>query len=102
MRVVVSERAKQNRNRIALHILRKFGKIAFVEFGDEYKKVKRFIAVHPEGCPIDEDLSDANHKYHFTFINGLSKLVYRIVDDSYVFIADMWDVRREPPAEIKI
>ena len=102
MRVVVSERAKRNRNQIAQYILRKFGKIAFLEFGDEYKKVKRVIADYPDSCPIDEDLSDANYKYHYTFINGLSKLVYRVVDDSYVFVADMWDVRREPPTEIKI
>lgn len=102
MRVVVSERAKRNRNQIAQHIMRKFGQIAFVAFGDEYKKVKRTIADYPESCPVDENLSDSTYTYRYTFINGLSKLLYRIVDDSYVFIVDMWDVRKEPPTEVKI
>lgn len=102
MRVVVSERAKRNRNQIAQHIMRKFGRIAFVEFCDEYHKVKRTIAAYPESCPVDENLSNSTYTYHYTFINGLSKLLYRIVDDSFVFIVDMWDVRREPPAEIKL
>jgi len=102
MRIVVSERAKRNRDKIAHYIMRQFGKITFMEFCEAYKNTKRTIANHPESCPIDYDLSDGNHEYRFTFINGLSKLVYRIVDDEYIFIVDMWDVRLEPPSMIKL
>lgn len=101
MRIVVSERAKRSREKIAHYIMLQFGKITFMEFCEAYKQTKRTIANLPKSFPVDYDLSDGKYEYHFTFINGLSKMVYRIVDDEYIFIADMWDVRQEPPSMIQ-
>ena len=101
MKVVVSERAKQNRNRIARYILREFGEVTLQEFRKEYKDTKRFLENHPEGGQEELNLSNDERTYHYTIINGLTKLVYRI-EGEVVFIVDMWDTRREPPVVLTL
>jgi plasmid stabilization system protein ParE len=102
MKVVVSERAKRNRNQIAGYILRTFGEKTLLEFRDAYKKTKEYIAKYPTGCEVEENLSDKERTYRFTSINGLTKLVYRIDEDKeVVYIVDMWDVRKEPPISVE-
>lgn len=100
MIVRVSERAKYNRNQIVSYILRQFGEQAVLDFRKAYKETKRFLAEHPKSSPKEENLSTEKYSYHFTFINGLTKVVYR-VDGEVVYLVDMWDVRREPPQEIR-
>ena len=101
MKVVVSERAKYNREQIARYILRDFGERALLDFREAYKETKRYITLHPEGCQIEEHLSNEQYTYHFTNINGLSKLLYRI-DGEMIYIVDMWDVRQEPPTIVRL
>ena len=101
MKVVVSERAKYNREQIARYILRDFGVKALLDFRKAYKETKQYIARHPEGCQEEEHLSNEQYKYHFTTINGLTKLLYRI-DGEMIYIVDMWDVRKEPPTIVRL
>lgn len=99
MKVKISERAKNSRNQIVSYILRTFGERAVLDFRKTYRDTKRFLAEHPESSPKEEHLSTDEFTYHFTYINGLTKLVYR-VDGEVVYIVDMWDVRKEPPTSI--
>ena len=102
MKVAVSERAKRNRNQIAGYILRTFGRKTLLEFRDAYKRTKEYIAQHPNGCEVEENLSAEKRIYRFTSINGLTKLVYRIDEDrEVVYVVDMWDVRKEPPMSVE-
>lgn len=101
MRIVVSQRAKDNREQIARYILAKFGNKALLEFRDAYKDTKNYILQHPEGCEVEEHLSNELYTYHFTNINGLTKLLYR-VEGELIIIVDMWDVRKEPPKEVRL
>ena len=101
MKVIISERAKRNRNQIAGYILRTFGEKTLLEFRDAYKKTKEYIAKCPKGCEVEEHLSDEGRIYRFTSINSLTKLVYRVDEDKeVVYVVDMWDVRKNPPASV--
>ena len=100
MKVVVSERAKRNRNQIARYILHDFGENTLLEFRKAYRDTKRFLAEHPEGGQEELNLSN-DKKYRFTVVNGLTKLVYRI-EGEVVYVVDMWDTRREPPTILEI
>ena len=101
MKVVVTDRAKYNREQIAKYILHTFGVKALLEFRKAYQETKRFIALHPEACPKEEHLSNEQYTYHFTNINGLTKLLYRI-DGEMIYIVAMWDVRQEPPTIVRL
>lgn len=101
MRVVVSERAKYNRELIAKYIFRKFGVKALLDFRKAYYETKKYIAQHPKGCEVEENLSNEQYKYHSTNINGLTKLLYRI-DGETILIVHMWDVRQEPPKIVRL
>ena len=101
MRVVVSEQAKYDRNQIVRYILREFGEKAVLDFREAYQKAKRTIANHPESGTEVEQLSDDQHKYRFTVINGLSIMLYR-VEGEIVYVVDMWDTRRQPPKIVRL
>jgi len=101
MKVKVSERAKFNRNKIADYILREFGERALLNFRKAYKEAKRFIAEHPNGGTDAEYLSDEQHKYQYTVINGLSIMLYRVESDT-VYVVDMWDTRQQPPTIVRL
>lgn len=100
MRIVVAERAKRNRNKIAAYILGMFGQQALLNFRDAYKQTKKVISNHPEGGEIEWNLSTENTKYRFKIINGLTKMIYRVAEDT-IYIVDMWDTRSEPPSKIR-
>ena len=55
----------------------------------------------PNSGTIDWDLSTGQTLYRFFIINDLSKMVYCVKDD-VIYVVDFWDVRREPPTEIKL
>ena len=101
MKVVVSERAKRNRNQIARYILHDFGENTLLEFRKAYRDTKRFLAEHPEGGQEELNLSNDKHKYRFTVVHGLTKVVYRI-EGEVVYVVDMWDTRREPPTTLEL
>ncbi len=101
MTVKVSERAKYNRNKIADYILRKFGEKALLDFRKEYIRTKRLLAEDPGIGSEELNLSNNEHKYLYTVINGLSIMLYR-VDGDTVYIVDMWDTRQQPPTIVRL
>lgn len=101
MKVRISERAKYNRNKIADYIFRKFGEKALLNFCREYQRTKKLLAEDPGIGSEELNLSDDEHKYLFTVINGLSILLYR-VEGEIVYIVDMWDTRQQPPTVVRL
>ena len=101
MKVKVSERAKYNRNQIAAYIFRTFGEKALLDFRKAYKEAKRFIAEHPNGGTDADQLSDEQHKYQYTVINGLSIMLYRVEEET-IYVVDLWDTRKQPPTVVRL
>jgi len=101
MKVRISERAKYNRNKIADYIFCKFGEKALLDFRREYQRTKKLLAEDPGIGSEELNLSDDEHKYLFTVINGLSILLYR-VEGEIVYIVDMWDTRQQPPTVVRL
>lgn len=101
MKVKISERAKYNRNKIADYILCKFGKKALLDFREEYKRTKKLLAEDPGIGSEELNLSDDEHKYQYTVINGLSIMLYRVENET-VYIVDMWDTRQQPPTIVRL
>ena len=101
MKVKISERAKYNRNKIAEYILRKFGEKALLDFREEYKRTKKLLAEDPGIGSEELNLSDDEHKYQYTVINGLSIMLYRVENET-VYIVDMWDTRQQPPTIVRL
>lgn len=101
MKVKVSERAMYNRNKIADYILREFGQGSLLEFRKAYKETKRFISENPNGGTDADFISDKQHKYKFSVINGLSIMLYR-VEGEVVYVVDMWDTRQQPPTIVRL
>jgi plasmid stabilization system protein ParE len=101
MKVKISERAKYNRNKIADYILRKFGEKALLDFREEYKRTKKLLAEDPGIGSEELNLSDDEHKYQYTVINGLSIMLYRVENET-VYIVDMWDTRQQPPTIVRL
>ena len=101
MKVKISERAKYNRNKIADYILRKFGEKALLDFREEYKRTKKLLAEDPGIGSEELNLSDDEHKYQYTVIDGLSIMLYRVENET-VYIVDMWDTRQQPPTIVRL
>lgn len=101
MKVKISERAKYNRNKIADYILRKFGEKALLDFREEYKRTKKLLVEDPGIGSEELNLSDDEHKYQYTVINGLSIMLYRVENET-VYIVDMWDTRQQPPTIVRL
>ena len=101
MKVKISERAKYNRNKIADYILRKFGEKALLDFREEYKRTKKLLAEDPGIGSEELNLSDDEHKYQYTVINGLSIMLYRVENET-VYIVDMWDTRQQPHTIVRL
>ena len=50
---------------------------------------------YPNMGPLDDLFENRNIQYHSIVINGLSKMVYFVGDDT-IYIVAFWDTRREP------
>ena len=101
MRIVDTLQAIEGRNSVVAYIARQFGAKAVRDFRKSYKEVRKVMRQFPNSGTIDWDLSTEQTLYRFFFINDLSKMVY-CVQDNVIYVVDFWDVRREPPTEIKI
>ena len=101
MKIVDTLQAIEGRNSVVAYIARQFGTMAVRDFRKSYKEIRKVMRQFPNSGTIDWDLSTEQTLYRFFFINDLSKMVY-CVKDNVIYVVDFWDVRREPPAEIKI
>ena len=95
MKSILSDLAKQQIREIAKYIRKEFGKQRRDEFMRDIRETRRLIEQNPNISPIEPLLADLSQTYHSYVMNSLNKIIYRI-DDTTIYIADFWDVRREP------
>ena len=97
MRVKWTERATKGKQQVANYIRRKFGDDRKDQFLQQVRETTQMLKQHPEMGSIDPLFEDFPITYRSTIINGLNKMVYYIEEDEKViYIAALWDCRREP------
>ena len=92
--------AESERDKIADYIYDNFGFNAMKAFIQEIRKTTKRLRRFPDMAPKDPLFEDRNDIYRSVFINGLSKLVYR-VDGDTIYVVGFWDCRRDPIAQAK-
>ena len=95
MRVEWTEHAKEQKKQIANYIRKRFGIRYATEFKHEVDQSVKRIMLHPNIGPLDPLFDDCPIAYRSIIINGLSKMVY-FIDDDTIYIVAFWDTRREP------
>lgn len=101
MKVVVIHKAALGRNNIVRYIQREFGDLSVAKFRKEYKAAKKAIGKAPFSFQKEWNLSTDELEVRFYVINGLTKMVYTVIDDQVV-ILDIWDTRHEPPTSVSL
>ena len=100
MKVEWADHAKRQKNQIAYYIRRRFGLNSEKRFKQEVDQTIKMIMRHPNLGPIDSLFSDRPTTYRSVVVNGLSKMVYCIGDET-IYIVAFWDTRREPQQQAK-
>ncbi len=95
MRSILSEQAKQEIRQAAKYIREEFGRKRRDEFLQEIREARRHIEMNPYMWPLEPYLTELPGMYRGYVMNRINKIVYR-VDDDIIYIADFWDVRRNP------
>lgn len=99
MKVIWQTGAEKARVQIADYILRRFGYKYKEKFLQEVRQTTKMLKQHPNIGSIDPLFADRQKTYRSVIIEGLSKMVYCIEDDS-IHIAAFWDCRQEPENQI--
>ena len=97
MKVIWHQQAIEGREQIAEYIREYFGAMSKARFLQEVRRIIRMLKLSPNIGSIDPLFANRSIAYRSIIINGLSKLIYFVEGDT-VYIADFWDVRREPEA----
>lgn len=90
--------AKDSFREIARYIKMRFGRKARQNFMQEVKDMENSLKRSPNLGSIDPLFRDRTIAYRSVIVNGLSKMVYYIKDDT-IRIAAFWDTRQEPEAQ---
>lgn len=90
--------AKTSFRQIARYINMRFGRKARKNFMQEVKDMENSLKRSPNLGHIDSLFLGRPIAYRSIIINGLSKMVYYVKDDTIRIVA-FWDVRREPVAQ---
>ena len=98
MKVIWLTRAKVGRRQVATYIRREFGTKRAKRFKQEVDDTVKQLMCSPGIGQIDPLFDDRAATYRSVIINGLSKLVYR-VDNDTIHIVAFWDTRKEPTEE---
>jgi len=98
MKVIWQTRAKEGRRRVAAYIRREFGLNSMELFRQKVDQTVRMLIQSPNIGSIDPLYADRPFAYRSVIINGLSKLVYRLDDDT-IRIVGFWDCRQEPQSQ---
>lgn len=97
MRIEITDRADAQVQATAEYIKEEFGRRAEQKFKDKFREVIRLLATNPYLGPIEPLLADLPQTYRSVVVGNLSKIVYRVEDET-IHIVDFWDCRREPKA----
>lgn len=95
MRTVLSEQAKQEIRKTAKYIRKEFGKQRRDDFMKELREIRQLIESNPYIGSVEPQLAELPDVYRSYVMDRFDKIVYRI-DDDFIYIADFWDVRRDP------
>ena len=98
MRVEWSDYAEMRRDQIGDYILDSFGAKRMAKFMQEVDSAVNMLVRNPNIGSIDPLFADRSVAYRSIIINGLSKMVYRIDDDT-IYIVGFWDTRQEPAVQ---
>lgn len=98
MKVDWQSRAKIGKDQVAEYIREQFSAKRMKKFQQSVDRTVRMIMRHPEIGPIDPLFADRAMTYRSVIVDSLSKIVYR-VDDDTIHIVAFWDCRRDPAAE---
>ena len=97
MRIHWEDKAEWNLHQIEDYIFERFGPDSLEKFMDRVDQSVETILRYPNIGPVEPLLADLPQSYHSVVVGNLSKIVYR-VEDEVIYIADIWDCRREPKA----
>ena len=95
MRVEWTDYADMRRDQVADYIRGYFGAKYKNRFIKEVRKITKMLRRSPNIGSIDPLFADRSVAYRSIIINGLSKMAYRINDDT-IYIVGFWDTRQEP------
>ena len=98
MRVIWDPEARESRNQIARYIHQHFGEKSKDQFLLEVRDAVKMLKNYPSIGTIDLLFADRPLTYRSVIIGGLSKMVYFVKGD-IIYIAAIWDCRREPKAQ---
>ena len=98
MNYIWDPKAQFGRDQIADYIYERFGEKRSMKFLDDVDEAVDMIMRHPGIGTIDPLFTDRSVTYRSVVVDGLSKMVYRVEDD-VIYIAAMWDCRREPEVQ---
>jgi plasmid stabilization system protein ParE len=100
MKISWHNEAKEGRRQVAKYIRNYFGVNRAEKFSQSIKQTVQMIMRHPEIGPIDPLFADRQETYRCVIIDGLSKMVYRYIEDEKtIHIVAFWDCRRNPSSE---
>ncbi len=100
MEVVWDRGAIEGQRQVAIYIRHKFGTQHARKFIDEVDRIVGILKDNPHIGQIDPLFEERAIAYRSLIIQGLSKLVYYVEDDT-IRVAAFWDTRREPVAQAK-
>ena len=94
MKVIWDPRATMGRQQVSDYIRWRFGVRRKNRFMQQVRETTQMLKNNPNIGKIDPLFADRSIAYRSIIINGLSRMVYFIKDDT-VYIAAFWDCRRE-------
>ena len=98
MRVEWTDYADMRRDQVADYIRDYFGAKYKNRFINDVRKITKMLRRSPNIGSIDPLFADRSVAYRSIIINGLSKMVYRIDDDT-IYVVGFWDTRQEPTVQ---
>ena len=94
MKVIWTQRARNQRDEVANYIRRKFGAKRKFQFKQEVRDTTNLLKCNPGIGKLDPLFGDRPQAYRSIIINGLNKLVYRVENDT-IHIVGFWDTRMD-------
>jgi len=98
MTVTWDSEARKNFRHVSRYIRDKFGVKAQQRFVKEVDDLALLLIANPNLGFIDSLFDGRSKTYRSVVINGLSKLVYLVEDDT-IYVVAFWDTRREPKSQ---
>jgi plasmid stabilization system protein ParE len=95
MKIKWYSEAQLNLDQTEDYIFNSFGPDSLVDFVDKVDQSVDTILHYPNIGSVEPLLADRALTYRSLVVGKLSKIVYR-VDDDTIHIVDFWDCRREP------